>query len=121
MILSAVSTVAALGAVFFAWLTVNEARAGRAEDAYYRELERLHGLLKLVGDVGAAGKNAEWTHGLAIAQLHLDAVLSGYPGLTECRELVNAEVEGVFDAYIEARDEVARLIEQHVAARPARP
>jgi hypothetical protein len=116
--LSAISTVAAAGALVFAWLTLRDGRASRREDAYERELDRLYHVLDLVGHVAVVAREGEFTQEGAVAQLRLDAVIAARPELRACQELAEAPEDGVFDAYLEAREEVSRSIEMHLATAP---
>lgn len=117
-LLSTISTLAALGALRFAWLTVREGRAARAEDAYERELERLYHLLELVGNLGTASALRFWTADFAVAQHHLEVALGGRPELQLCWKCAEADVASVFDLYVDAREEVADTIKQHLATAP---
>lgn len=116
-LLSAISTVAAVGALAFAWLTVREGRAGRAEDASHRELDRLYHILELVGNVAVVAREGEWTQEGAVAQLRLQAVIAGRPDLSACQELADANEDQIFEVYIDAQGEVASAIEKHSHAR----
>jgi hypothetical protein len=117
VIATTISTVAAAGALYFAWRTVGDARAARREDERARRLDRLAHLLELVGDVAVAAKAQEWTHEFAVAQLRLGAAVRLFPDLklTSCDELADAEAEEAFDVYLEARDELQAAIERHLA------
>jgi hypothetical protein len=115
--LSAISTLAAAVAAFYAARAVREARAARADDAFHRELNRLHDILELIGNVAVAARAEKWTQELAVAQLHLGAVLVDRPDLRACRKLVEAEAEFAFEDYLDAQNEVAKKIDQHRAVR----
>lgn len=117
-ILSTISTLAAAGALVFAWLTVKEGRAARAEEAYERELDRLYHLLELISDIAATASVGEWTDRLGAAQLRLDSVLAGRPALEACDELTQADAEDVFNVYLHAREELDSMIRKHLDHLP---
>ena len=113
-----VTTLAAVGALVFAWLTVREARAARAEERHDRELQRLYRVLELVGAVPEAVSvgNAER---IAVARLRLDSAVSGDLNLTACKELVSSDDADAFEVYLDAQEEVARRIEAVRRSTPA--
>jgi hypothetical protein len=116
--LAAVSTVAAVGALVFAWLTVREARAARTEEARRAELDRLYQVLDLAGTVAKEARWDEgWTEGFAIAQFQLSSALAAHPDLPRTHQLAHSEPEQAFDDYTYALSELEGEIATVLASR----
>lgn len=118
--LAAVSTVAAVGALVFAWLTVREARAAHAEEAKRAELDRLYHVLDLAGAVAEEARLMEgWTPRFGVAQLRLSTALAAHSDLPATRLLAVADPEDAFDQFMLAQSELETEIERKLRAREA--
>ena len=112
---AAVSALAALIALAFAWQTVRETKALRRED----RLARLPELVASLGDVGwqvAAGR--EHPGSLEVARLHVSAAIAATgENLPACERLIDADFEMVYKLSDPSEHErLKRAVEDAVAS-----
>jgi hypothetical protein len=121
LVASIVSAVFAMIALVYARRTVRDGRLAQAEQAHERELTRLSQIAALVGEVPLASQDEEWTQHFAVTQTRLRIALAGRPGFEKCAELATGDTVFVFDAYLDAAEEVEAAIHAHLTAKSDGP